>query len=109
MLCMTRVSYGNTRAYAQSFAVPSYKVARVCITSVCDHLRVIRKLLPQVAAHAEFQLCVLIWWFGFLRCLQITNQADFFAFREDFVGMLIPQYKAAFARYTTIQVQSLFY
>jgi len=78
--------------------------SRACITSVCDHLRIIRKLLPHVAQHAEFQLCDRMWWFGFARCLQIHNQADFFAFRQDFVGSLIPEYKATFARYTTTEV-----
>ena len=85
--------------------MPSYKVARACLTSVCDHLRAVRKLLPTVAAKADFTLCDTIWWFGFCRCLQISTADQFYAFRQDFVQELIPQYKRAFSRFTTVEVR----
>lgn len=76
------------------------------ITSTCDHLRAINKVLPPVADHKEFKLCDTIWWFGFLRCMCITNEDQFYPFRKDFITSLIPEYKEVFARYTTVQVRS---
>ena len=109
--CLPRPSYGNQSAWTHSLHLPSYKVARVCITSLCDHLRATHKLLPTVAADAEFALCDRIWWFGFLRCLQIQDAEQFYPFRADFVGHLMPEYKRVFGRrYSHTQVcLSLFY
>ena len=68
-------------------------------------LRAIRKLLPSVAARPAFQLCDTIWAFGYCRCMQISSAEQFYAFRADFVGDLIPRYKQAFSRYTTVEVR----
>ena len=85
--------------------MPSVKVARSCIASVCDHLRVLPKLLPAVTADRDFQVCDRMWWFGFARCLQISSADEFYPFREDFMGTLMPAYKAQFGeRYTTTDV-----
>ena len=75
------------------------------MASVCDHLRVIRKLIPGAAANPDFIICDRIWWFGFARCMQIKRPDDFYPFRADFVGDLIPEHKATFGEcFTTTEV-----
>ena len=104
LLCLPRPTYGNSRAWTHSFETPSYKVGRMVITSVCDHLRVVHKLLPPVAAHPNFVLCDKMWWFGFMRCFQIDSPDKFYPFRHDYAEILVPAYKKAFAEFTTVQV-----
>ena len=75
------------------------------MTSICDHIRAIRKLLPAAAADPEFEMCRTIWWWGFARCFFITRPDDFYAFRSDFVTDLIPEYKAMFGdKFTLMEV-----
>ena len=103
--CLPRPSYGNRHGWTHSFAVPSVKVSRSCVSSVCDHLRVLPKLFPAVSADVDFQTCDRMWWWGFARCLQIKSEDEFYPFREDFMGTLMPDYKARFGeRYTTTEV-----
>ena len=100
--CLPRPSYGDARAYTHSFEVPSYKVARSCLTSTCDHLRVARKLLPAAVRTDKFQLCERLWFFGFMRMLQVTNQEHFLVLRSDMARHLMPHYQRLFAEYTTV-------
>ena len=99
---MPRVSFYNTTGWRHTFEKPSHKKTRAILSGTCDFFFAAPKMLPACLLGPEFEFLQQVFFFGFMRCFQVSDPESFKVFRRDFLQCLMPQYRQRFREYRAV-------